>query len=260
MDIGSTANTNFNWNSFLGDANLADYLVQHFQPADIVNLKLGAVHSHHSMSVWHSDTDINEIVENSRHIDVYFSLVVGNDGSMVCKVGRVAQFTQGKVRGLSTSHAIKGTSMECVLLSDAEVLGPVLLDEEIETRIESIQKAKAKQQKKAAAPKWATQTYQPKQLQLELPKEEDSILSIEDVNQYIAETLREGEFPNADGLLTYFFGVTEVLLPDERTEVLQNAHLLLQGATDDGAVLLLDSIANELNQSVYGQFSNWYND
>lgn len=68
MDVGNSARTDFEYNEVLLDA------YDLFPDAE--NCREGIIHTHHSMSAHHSQTDISELQDNAKNYDWYLSLVV----------------------------------------------------------------------------------------------------------------------------------------------------------------------------------------
>lgn len=71
MDKGSAGYTNYSFN----DPKLAEYVMS---DSYNMNWKIGHIHSHHSMRVFFSGTDQDEIYENSEFHNYYLSLIVNN--------------------------------------------------------------------------------------------------------------------------------------------------------------------------------------
>ena len=68
MDVGSSANTDFEYNEILLDA----YDI--FPDAE--NCREGIIHTHHTMGAFFSATDMTELQDNAKNYDWYLSLVV----------------------------------------------------------------------------------------------------------------------------------------------------------------------------------------
>jgi hypothetical protein len=71
MDKGSSGYTNYSFN----DPKLAEYVMSDDYN---MNWKIGHIHSHHSMRVFFSGTDTDEIYDNSEFHNYYLSLIVNN--------------------------------------------------------------------------------------------------------------------------------------------------------------------------------------
>jgi hypothetical protein len=92
MDFGSPGYTEYD----LGEELLTIYDL--FPEADPANgtptLKLGQIHSHHTMSSFFSGTDDSELRDNAGKYDYYFSLIVNVSGQYVAKVAFEADLPQ----------------------------------------------------------------------------------------------------------------------------------------------------------------------
>ena len=79
MDIGTTVATSFEYSGELLD-------VYDIYP-ELMDCNTGISHSHHNMTAYHSQTDMNELDNNSGAYNYYISLVVNFAKTPVCKIG-----------------------------------------------------------------------------------------------------------------------------------------------------------------------------
>ena len=70
------------------DERLTDFLMDN--PSHL-GYKIGHIHSHNTMSVFFSGTDMEELTENSESHNYYFSFIVNNKMEMTAKVGQMAK-------------------------------------------------------------------------------------------------------------------------------------------------------------------------
>ncbi len=77
LDKGTTGFTEYSF-----DSRVLSYLME----KDYFHLKIGHIHSHHSMKTFFSGTDTDEILENSEHIKPYLSVIVNNDYDFSAKL------------------------------------------------------------------------------------------------------------------------------------------------------------------------------
>ncbi len=83
LDKGSSAYTEYSL-----DDRLIDYMMENPESQDY---KIGHIHSHNTMSVFFSGTDMEELTENSFAHNFYLSLIVNNDMDFTAKVGFVGK-------------------------------------------------------------------------------------------------------------------------------------------------------------------------
>ena len=87
MDLGTSAYTEFDY-----DGNLAlAYDRAEELGISLEEIKIGFIHSHHSMGAYFSWTDKEELYENSKQAGVYLSLVVDTKANHVAKLAIPAQ-------------------------------------------------------------------------------------------------------------------------------------------------------------------------
>jgi len=77
LDKGTTGFTEYSF-----DERVMQYLITN----DYFHLKIGHIHSHHNMKTFFSGTDLEEVNENSEHMNPYLSLIVNNAGDFSCKL------------------------------------------------------------------------------------------------------------------------------------------------------------------------------
>lgn len=78
MDIGDATFTNYDY-----DVNVAKLMMD--RPG-LFDCKIGHIHSHHSMDVFFSPTDQDELKVNSAYHNFYLSVIVNNPGDVVGKI------------------------------------------------------------------------------------------------------------------------------------------------------------------------------
>lgn len=90
-DIGTATTT-----GFVYDRECVNYMMknEHLEEDDILH---GMIHSHHSMGVFFSPTDVDELQDNAEAHNFYLSLVINNYMEMVAKVVFVGASTHPKV-------------------------------------------------------------------------------------------------------------------------------------------------------------------
>lgn len=82
MDKGDGASTSYEF-----DEDVANFIMDKCE-ADPrwLSVKIGHIHSHHSMSVFFSGTDMDELKDNCANHNFYLSLIVNNYGEMIAKL------------------------------------------------------------------------------------------------------------------------------------------------------------------------------
>lgn len=128
MDKGTTGYTNYSFS----DPKLADYVM-----GDTYNpeWKIGHIHSHHSMGVFFSGTDMEELHDNSEFHNYYLSLIVNNDMDFKAKVAfrgttgatevaYMARDEEGDLYPISFTRQpnVKLFTMDCEIEAEREVL------------------------------------------------------------------------------------------------------------------------------------------
>ncbi len=84
MDIGNSTYTTYKPNDPL--------LIQHLMKnPQLMLLRMGHIHSHHTMSVFFSGTDKDELIDNSPFHNYYLSLIVNNSNHMDARVAFKAE-------------------------------------------------------------------------------------------------------------------------------------------------------------------------
>lgn len=77
LDRGSTTFTEYSFD---------ERVMQYMMKMDYFELKIGHIHSHHSMATYFSGTDLSELNENSENMNPYLSIIVNNHGDYACKL------------------------------------------------------------------------------------------------------------------------------------------------------------------------------
>lgn len=80
LNIGSSAYTEYNTDN--ASTGLVDFIFE----KDYIELKQGHIHSHNTMNVFFSGTDMKELEDNSSAFNFYLSLIVNNYMEMCAKV------------------------------------------------------------------------------------------------------------------------------------------------------------------------------
>ena len=80
MDKGDSTSTSIEYNP-----EIANYIANHLELTDC---KLGLVHSHHSMSTFFSNTDINTLKSEGKDRVHFVSLIVNNEGTYSAAITR----------------------------------------------------------------------------------------------------------------------------------------------------------------------------
>jgi len=81
LDKGTSGYT-----EYVLDDRLTDFLMDN---PDHLGYKIGHIHSHNTMAVFFSGTDMEELTENSESHNYYFSFIVNNKMEMTAKVGQM---------------------------------------------------------------------------------------------------------------------------------------------------------------------------
>lgn len=79
MNVGSHAYTEFEYGSAIAE-------IYDLYPDKLENLKLGLIHTHHTMAAFFSGTDLDELYSNAKQNNFYLSLVVNLSGPYEAKV------------------------------------------------------------------------------------------------------------------------------------------------------------------------------
>ena len=91
MDIGSTTYTEFNMSP-----DVISYMAE---KPELLDYKMGLIHSHNNMSTFFSGTDINTLQEEGDERNHFVSLIVNNAGKYTAAITRKIKYTS--VRNLS---------------------------------------------------------------------------------------------------------------------------------------------------------------
>jgi hypothetical protein len=102
MNIGSGAYTEYNFNSD------DKYLMNELSDSLLNKKKLGHIHTHHSMNIFFSGTDMDELHDNAPKYNWYLSLIVGFDSPKKW-IAKIAQSIEEKYEGeVSKTIQFKG--------------------------------------------------------------------------------------------------------------------------------------------------------
>jgi hypothetical protein len=96
MDIGTGAYTEFEYID-KSDTRLLDLYDKH---PELMDYRMGDIHSHHSMKAFFSGTDSDELKKGSKNADHYLMLIVNNDDytEWVSKIGVVYDIIKDSVK------------------------------------------------------------------------------------------------------------------------------------------------------------------
>lgn len=83
MDVGSSAYTEYSFS----DPSFAEALSE---KPELMEMKMGHIHSHNTMGVFFSGTDADELMDNAVNYNYYLSLIVNNFGKMVARIAIIA--------------------------------------------------------------------------------------------------------------------------------------------------------------------------
>ncbi len=86
MDVGSSAYTEYSFS----DPSFAEALSE---KPELMEMKMGHIHSHNTMGVFFSGTDSDELMDNAVNYNYYLSLIVNNFGKMVARIAIIATIT-----------------------------------------------------------------------------------------------------------------------------------------------------------------------
>lgn len=78
MDVGTASYTEYEYGP--------DVIKHMMENKHLLKMNKGHIHSHNSMSVFFSHTDMTELLDNSQHHNYYLSLIVNNENDMVAKI------------------------------------------------------------------------------------------------------------------------------------------------------------------------------
>lgn len=167
MNKGSKAFTSYNFNeakrdnSGYEDAHI-DYMMLN---PNAMKWKIGHIHSHNSMDVFFSGTDMEELHDNAPSHDFYFSIIVNNYMDFMAKIAFMAKATMttkeipyialdenGKPYTIETAFTIE---QEKLFLIDCTIDSPkeeIIVDEIFSNQVQHIidKEKKAIEAKKAA--------------------------------------------------------------------------------------------------------------
>ena len=85
MDIGSTTYTEFNMSP-----DVISYMAQH---PELLDYKMGLIHSHNNMSTFFSGTDLSTLQEEGNERNHFVSLIVNNAGKYTAAITRKIKYT-----------------------------------------------------------------------------------------------------------------------------------------------------------------------
>lgn len=86
MDVGTSGGTEYDYNDDVME-HLIELNIQH--PDN--EIKIGHLHTHHSMEIYFSGVDISELFDNAPNHEYYLSLIVGYNGKYVAKIAFIGE-------------------------------------------------------------------------------------------------------------------------------------------------------------------------
>lgn len=172
MDKGTAAYTEFNW-----DEDVVMYQMEH---PELMDMTIGHIHSHNTMSVFFSSTDHSELNDNCPLHNFYLSVIVNNFMDIEAKIAFTAQsqnFVCKDETGKDYTLAIKGEEIKPMMfIYDCEIEKPYQeitvpdffterykqIEERHKIAEEKAKKAKEEEDKKKSKDAKNTNTYHPK--------------------------------------------------------------------------------------------------
>lgn len=114
MDLGTSGSTDFEM-----DAEDSIALLDYFPEIEEGEIRLGLIHSHHSMRAYFSKTDEEEIEDNIEDHNAYLSLIVNYAGDYACRLYwpvKVKEHTKSNV----SFETVKGSDINEEMTSENE--------------------------------------------------------------------------------------------------------------------------------------------
>jgi len=121
MDIGSTTYTEFNMSP-----DVISYMAE---KQELLDCKMGLIHSHNNMSTFFSDTDMNTLQEEGSERNHFVSLIVNNEGKYSAAITRKIKYTAVKTLTYEGFTGVKECGEETI---EGEEVEYFVLDVEIE--------------------------------------------------------------------------------------------------------------------------------
>lgn len=137
QDIGTSVYTEYEYGP-----DYFKYLMDH---PELMDMKVGHIHSHNNMAVFFSGTDDQELVDNAPNHNFYLSLIVNNNNDMCARVAFKVDKKQGSLlewkdlQGNVTSQFLYGDKKQVetsINFYECDVIRPtsiVFVDDRIET-------------------------------------------------------------------------------------------------------------------------------
>lgn len=104
VDKGSSAFTGFE----LQDSGIMQWIMSH---PELINMNQGFIHSHNTMGVFFSGTDMSELEDNCRNHNYYLSVIVNNYGDIIANVAVYVQ-EDYTISGTRTRLDSRGNKIE----------------------------------------------------------------------------------------------------------------------------------------------------
>ena len=154
MDIGSATYTEFDMSP-----DVISYMAQN---PELLDCKMGLIHSHNNMSTFFSGTDTATLREEGNDRNHFVSLIVNNAGKYTAAITRKVKFKSvrelsyesfGGTVNLPDKEVIEGEEIEYFNLDIVFEEETTDVFAEVASRLKEIKEAKAK-----AAPKWSPNT------------------------------------------------------------------------------------------------------
>lgn len=156
MDKGTSGYTEYNF-----DESVAEFIMDKaMEDPTWMTIKIGHIHSHNTMGVFFSSTDMEELFDNCGNHNFYLSLIVNNFEEMIAKLvyrGISNQYTVKDEQGESYSIPYQDNTSESVLFShDCTIEKPdnsIVVEESFKERLTKVltlseERAKLKEQER----------------------------------------------------------------------------------------------------------------
>jgi len=157
MDIGSSAETSFDWSGELIDA----YSVE----PTAMEMSIGHIHSHHSMGAFYSGTDDAEVRKNTPNFNYYLTLIVDFTKTYKAKLSINSKVNNFTYKGENGEELTFGNAkIEDVLLLgdlDVEIEGRTIIPDWISNRVKVLNEKKTSLMIKSQVPTRSFDNYKP---------------------------------------------------------------------------------------------------
>jgi hypothetical protein len=137
MDKGTSGYTSYDFDTY-GERIM--------EKPELLEHRIGHIHSHHSMQSFFSGTDNEELQENAPNYDHYLSLIVNNNGDYVARVAFMGKIKNNPTYTFKYKNKVKNisksTEEEVVFYYDLDIEVQTSLDEFFLAQVDEIQKPK----------------------------------------------------------------------------------------------------------------------